>query len=197
MVQGIEQTYEGMFLVNAAAAAEDWDGVIGTIERVMQRAAATITKITKWDERRLCYSIGGQKRGVYILCYFTSSPEAIGKIERDVQLNETILRVLILRADRIPQEIKDAPTPFMQAQQQKQVAKAASESSSAAESKVMVDDSIESPGVDDVSDSFADEVNEGDIPDILETFAEEDDAKSIVSEKPQTDDIEDPESLPG
>ena len=194
MVQGIEQTYEGMFLVNAATAAEDWAGVMAKIERIMERAEAEITKIDKWDERRLCYSVSGHKRGTYILCYFKCNPKVIGKIERDVQLNETILRVLILRADQIPQLIQDIPTPFVQAQQQKQVVKVAADSASSAEGAPEPDGVID-PVVDvletedsvGVSESLED-INEDDIPDILTAIDDED--EDVVEEKPRTDGID-------
>jgi len=190
-----------MFLVNAATAAEDWEGVMATIERIMQRSEAVITKIDKWDERRLCYSVSGQKRGTYILCYFECNPDAIGKIERDVQLNETILRVLILRADRIPQLIKDIPTPYMQVQQQKQAAKvkaaesdlSVEEGPSMDESIPSIDDLYESKDSDDNSDSD-DAANEGIIPDVLEA---QNDDESVVQEKSRTNDIDEAESLPG
>ena len=200
MVQGIEQTYEGMFLVNAATAVEDWAGVMATIERVMERAEAEITRIEKWDERRLCYSVSGQKRGTYILCYFKSNPAAISKIERDVQLNETILRVLILRADQIPQLIQDIPTPYAQSQQQKQVVKVAADSDTPVEGDLKTEEAIgsvddSSPSEDSVEVSKdLDDINEDDIPDILETFDDED--ESVVPEKPRTDDIDETENPP-
>ncbi|MCP4710768.1 MAG: 30S ribosomal protein S6 [Planctomycetes bacterium] len=203
MVQGIEQTYEGMFLVNAATAAEDWAGVIATIERIMERSEAVITKIDKWDERRLCYSIAGQKRGTYILCYFKSNPDAIGKIERDVQLSETVLRVLILRADRIPQLIQDIPTPFVQVQRQKQqaAAKVAAESESSAEAvsefdkpACSSDDEGKSKDIVEESNSLDEEI-EGDIPDIMDTLDDKDKDKGVLEEKPQAGGIDEPESL--
>ena len=197
----MEQTYEGMFLVNAATAAEDWEGVRGTIERIMQRAEAEIIRLEKWDERRLCYSVSGQKRGTYILCYFKCQPGVIRKIERDALLNETILRVLILRADQIPQEIQNAPTPLAQAQQQKQAAKVTAGRDAAGEGGSDTDESIDSLAEanelgdgGDVSDNY-EEVNEEDIPDILETF--DDEEEHDVQEKSRADDIDETESLPG
>ncbi len=118
MAQTPKRMYEGMFLVDAATATADWDGTVGTIHNVFNRAQADIVSLQKWDERRLCYDIKGHKRGTYILTYFNADPERIGGIERDVQLNETLLRVLVLRADEIPAEKRDEPTPAMVAEQQ-------------------------------------------------------------------------------
>ncbi|MCF7958149.1 MAG: 30S ribosomal protein S6, partial [Phycisphaerae bacterium] len=76
-----------------------------------------MVSLNKWDDRRLCFEIQKRNRGTYILCYFNTLPESLSNIERDVQISEDILRVQILRADRIPQDILDIPTPAMAAEQ--------------------------------------------------------------------------------
>lgn len=103
-----------MFLVDSAVAAADWNEVKEAINKVMARAEVEVISLRKWDERRLAYEIAHHKRGMYILCYFKASPEAIVGIERDVQLNELLLRALILQADHITEEQMQAPTPAMQ-----------------------------------------------------------------------------------
>ena len=120
MDSNTDHTYEAMFLVGAAAAAENWDSVMAAIDKLMQRSKAKIIKVSKWDERRLSYAVAGHRRGTYILCYFQAQPEAIRSMERDAQLDETILRALILRTDRMPPESMEVPTPYALAQQQKQ-----------------------------------------------------------------------------
>src|SRR5205823_5441403 len=58
----------------------------------------------KWDERRLAYEIKKQKRGLYILAYFKAPGGSLSHIERDCNLSEKILRVLLLRADHLTVE---------------------------------------------------------------------------------------------
>jgi small subunit ribosomal protein S6 len=108
-----KRMYEGMFLVDSAAATSSWDEVEAELQRVFDRADAEVLNLQKWDDRRLCYDIAGHKRGTYILTYFNVDPDRISGIERDVKLNEKLLRVMILRADRIPESIREAPTPYM------------------------------------------------------------------------------------
>ncbi|MCK5272782.1 MAG: 30S ribosomal protein S6 [Sedimentisphaerales bacterium] len=109
----LKQTYEAMFLVDSAEATANWNDILTAVNTVMERAEAEVISLRKWDERRLIYEIAGCKRGTYILCYFKSGPSAISGIERDVQLSESLLRVLILRADQITEEAMQAPTPAM------------------------------------------------------------------------------------
>ena len=109
----LKQTYEAMFLVDSAEATANWSETITAVNTVMERAEAEVISLRKWDERRLIFEIARCKRGTYILCYFKSDPSAISGIERDVQLSESLLRVLILRADQITEESMQAPTPAM------------------------------------------------------------------------------------
>ena len=53
------------------------------------------------------YDIDKHGRAAYVLCYFRANGTAISSIERDVQLAEHLLRVLVLRADHIsPEELE-------------------------------------------------------------------------------------------
>ena len=99
----VKKLYEAMFLVDSTEAA-DWDAVITTIKNILEKAEAEIVSIKKWDERKLAYEINGKTRGTYILCYFRAEGGRIQDIERDVQLSERIMRVLILSAEHIKQE---------------------------------------------------------------------------------------------
>jgi len=120
-----KRVYEGMFLVDSALAASDWDGVIGAIERILGRAGAEVLSVRKWDERKLEYEIQRKSRGTYILTYFNASSDKIGGIERDVQLSEQVLRVLILRGDHVTPEVMAQDTPLMLVEKQAAAAAAA------------------------------------------------------------------------
>ena len=108
-----KRLYEGMFLVDSAQAASDWNGVNDAIEKVLKKNGAEIVSIRKWEDRRLAYEINRKSRGTYILTYFNVAPDQLDAIERAVQLSEMIIRVLILRTDKMTQEDMDKPTPAM------------------------------------------------------------------------------------
>jgi len=59
----------------------------------------------KWDERKLAYDIERKSRGTYILCYFKADTQRIAGIEKDVQLSEKVMRVLILGTEKRPAEM--------------------------------------------------------------------------------------------
>jgi len=123
----VKKLYEGLFLVDSAEAAADWDGVIVRIENILQKAGAEIVSMRKWDERKLAYEINGKARGTYILCYFSVEGERIRQIERDSQLSEQIIRVLILCADHMNREDIEKDTPAVQVETSQQQAGRADE----------------------------------------------------------------------
>jgi small subunit ribosomal protein S6 len=101
-----------MFLVDSALASDDWDVMINTIQNLLARYDADIESIKKWDSRRLAYKINGKIYGMYILAYFRIDGTKISSIERDVQLSENIMRVMILRTDRMSKEDLEKDTPM-------------------------------------------------------------------------------------
>ena len=107
----VKRLYEGMFLVDSGLAAQEWQKVIDEIQRMMTRADADVVSLKKWDDRRMTYDIRGKSRGTYILVYFNCDPEKVKGVERDVQLSELLMRVMILRTDRMSQKDIEKSTP--------------------------------------------------------------------------------------
>jgi small subunit ribosomal protein S6 len=102
--------YEAMFLLPASAAAEV-DKSITTCRGIIERHGGAILVIKKWDERKLLYEVKKQKRGLYVIAYFTAPGNAITGIERDVNLSEEVLRVLVTDAEHMNQSEMEAVEP--------------------------------------------------------------------------------------
>jgi ribosomal protein S6 len=93
------RVYEAMFLVDSGDAAV-WDEMIKHLSSMLTRSSATLIGITRWDERKLSYTIKGRKRGTYVLAFFIlQSGAGVVEIERDCRLSEKVLRSLLLKAD--------------------------------------------------------------------------------------------------
>ncbi len=96
-------TYEAMFVFDPAAGST-LESVQTEVNRLMTRAEAEVIVTRRLEERRLTFEIDGRKRGLYVLTYFRAEGPKIGPLERDARLSESILRVLILRADHVTEE---------------------------------------------------------------------------------------------
>lgn len=102
--------YEAMFLLGAIGTTEP-QAALDMCRNAIERHGGKIMVIKRWDERRLAYEVAGQKRGTYILAYFTAPGGTVAGIERDVNLSEDMLRVLILKADHLNQQEMEAMEP--------------------------------------------------------------------------------------
>ena len=104
-----KKTYEAMFLLDAGGP--DFQEASEPIRTILQRNEAEVLSLKPWEDRRLAYEIRGRRRGLYVLGYMTCDPGNVKEIERDCQLDERILRVLILRKDKLADGEVEAETP--------------------------------------------------------------------------------------
>jgi ribosomal protein S6 len=58
--------------------------------------------LVREDEKKLAYPVKGRNRGTFVLCYFSLEKETMADIRRDWELNEKVLRSLILRVEEVP-----------------------------------------------------------------------------------------------
>jgi small subunit ribosomal protein S6 len=59
----------------------------------------TVDNVDIWGRRRLAYPIKKKNDGVYAVINFTSESATAKELERQLGLNETILRLKLLRPD--------------------------------------------------------------------------------------------------
>ncbi|CAN5683947.1 hypothetical protein BH11PLA1_BH11PLA1_02070 [soil metagenome] len=97
------QSYEAMFLFPQSATS-DLKGAVEHVKDVLGRNGATIIALKKWGDRPLAYPIAKQKRGLYLLCYFSAPTDKLVQIERGFNLSEQVLRQMVVRADHLSQE---------------------------------------------------------------------------------------------
>jgi small subunit ribosomal protein S6 len=108
-MESTTHTYEAMFLMDAGLGT--FEAAAKPVETLLERAKATVLALKPWDERRLCYEIQGRKRGLYLLVYFAMDTANAAELETDCQLNDQVLRMILLRRDEVSDEELRAETP--------------------------------------------------------------------------------------
>jgi small subunit ribosomal protein S6 len=91
--------YECMFILDTSKVAGDVAGVDKQLRTTIEKNGAEVLVSRPWDERRLAYQIGNQKKGLYYMTYFSCEGKNVVNIERDCALNETIMRMMVLKID--------------------------------------------------------------------------------------------------
>ncbi len=94
-----ENVYEGLFILNANRYSQDPGAVSGAVTNLIESQGGTILVSRLWEERRLAYPIGGQRKGTYWLTYFRLDGQKIPAINELANRNNDFLRHLLIRID--------------------------------------------------------------------------------------------------
>ena len=65
---------------------------------VVTKAGGTV-KTEIWGRRRLAYEIKKQAEGIYVVVMMTAEPATVQELDRQLGLNESVLRTKLLRRD--------------------------------------------------------------------------------------------------
>jgi small subunit ribosomal protein S6 len=65
---------------------------------VVKTDGGTIDAVDVWGRRRLAYEIKKKNEGIYAVVNFTSEPATAKELDRQLGLNESIMRTKLLRA---------------------------------------------------------------------------------------------------
>jgi len=67
--------------------------------KVVTTAGGTVEKLDVWGRRRLAYEIAKKSEGIYAVVDLTSEPAAVLELDRQLNLNEAVLRTKVMRPD--------------------------------------------------------------------------------------------------
>jgi len=93
------RVYEGLFLFDSNRYSRDPAGVPGAIGETIKEAGGEMLASRLWSEQKLAYPINGHRKGTYWLTYFRIPSDKLVGINRQFQLNDNILRNLVLAVD--------------------------------------------------------------------------------------------------
>ena len=64
---------------------------------VVKTDGGTVDNVDIWGRRRMAYEIDKRAEGIYAVVDFTSTPDTAKELDRQLGLNEAVLRTKILR----------------------------------------------------------------------------------------------------
>jgi len=64
---------------------------------VVTTDGGTVDKIDIWGRRRLAFEINKQIEGIYAIVNLQANPSAVQELDRQLNLNESVLRTKVLR----------------------------------------------------------------------------------------------------
>ncbi len=94
-----EKVYECMFIFNANAYARNPGNASGGIKEMVESVGGELLASRMWNEQKLAYPVNGQRKGVYWLAYVKMAGQSVTTFNRACQLNDIILRHLVISID--------------------------------------------------------------------------------------------------
>ncbi|MFI0432880.1 MAG: hypothetical protein RLZ55_732 [Actinomycetota bacterium] len=70
-----------------------------TYLNVVRSEGGSVDKVDIWGRKRLAYDIARKSEGIYAFMYVTATPEAVAELDRQLTLNESVLRTKVMRTD--------------------------------------------------------------------------------------------------
>lgn len=91
-----EHLYEGMFLVDSNAYANDPDTVTAELMQILEKAGANVVAHRPWQDGKLAYEIEGRRKGLHYIICFKMVTSGMDIITRQCHLSDTVLRQMIV-----------------------------------------------------------------------------------------------------
>lgn len=73
---------------------------IDTFLNVIRQGGGTVEKVDIWGKRRLAFEIRKNPEGIYVVVTVTATPAIVNELDRQLNLDESVLRTKITREDR-------------------------------------------------------------------------------------------------
>ena len=68
-----------------------------TFLNVIRKDGGTVENVDIWGRRRLAYEIAKNAEGIYAVIQLTAEPDTVKEFDRQLGLNESVLRTKVMR----------------------------------------------------------------------------------------------------
>lgn len=102
--------YEHVFLSRQDVTAQQVEAMTEQYKAVIEAGGGTIAKVEYWGVKSLAYRIKKNRKAHYALMNITAPPAAVAEMERQMGINEDILRFMTVRVE----EHEIEPSAMMQ-----------------------------------------------------------------------------------
>ncbi len=102
--------YENVFIARQEVSAAQVDALADSFAELISGAGGAIHRREYWGLKTLAYRIKKNRKGHYVLFNIEAPSDAVQEMERQMRLNEDVLRHLTVRLDATP----EGPSVVMQ-----------------------------------------------------------------------------------
>jgi len=102
--------YENVFVVRQDVAASQVESLTEQYENLVKENGGTVAKKEFWGLRGLAYRIRKNRKAHFVLLNLDCPPAAVKELERNMRINEDVLRYLTVRVEKL----EEGPSAMMQ-----------------------------------------------------------------------------------
>ena len=106
-MEKVINSYECLFIVDVTVGEDATNATVNKFMSLVE-ANAEVVDVAKWGKRRLAYPINDMPEGYYVVVTFKSAPEFPSEMDRLFNIDETIMRSMIVKLDYDAAEKKAA-----------------------------------------------------------------------------------------
>lgn len=92
--------YELVFIIAPVVEDENVQEIVDKVKAWIQAEGGEVTEVNLWGRRKLAYPIQRFSEGTYVLLNARLKPTALGELERNIKLDTSIIRYLLVRVER-------------------------------------------------------------------------------------------------
>ena len=89
--------YELIYIIDTAAEETTRKELVEKFNGIITANGGEVVKVEEWGKRRLAYAINYKTEGYYVLMYVKAPAEMPKELERNFQINDKVLRSLVIR----------------------------------------------------------------------------------------------------
>ena len=101
--------YEHVYLARQDVTAQQVETLTEQMKSVIQAGGGTVAKVEYWGVKSLAYRIKKNRKAHFTLMNISAPSAAVAEMERQLGLNEDVLRVLTLRVE----ELEEGPSAML------------------------------------------------------------------------------------
>jgi small subunit ribosomal protein S6 len=97
--------YEHVVIARQDISPQQAEALNDTLKSLIETGGGSVAKIEYWGLRNLTYRVKKNRKGHYSLLAINAPAEAVKEMERQLSINEDVLRYLTVRVDELDLEL--------------------------------------------------------------------------------------------
>ncbi len=91
--------YELTYVISGVVQQNQVDDIVRKVNHLIESNDGDVLEVDEWGNQRLAYEIDRKRSGYYVNMYFQAPGTLIQRLERELEVNDDVLRYLTLRMD--------------------------------------------------------------------------------------------------